>query len=85
LKKAEMPYKIEPSADREENTEMYAESKYVALGIIIGLALANVFPLLRQDDSFLKLFLKILPFLLLVPMFIVSLYQMKKRDKKNKG
>jgi uncharacterized membrane protein YkvI len=64
---------------------MYAKSKYVALGIIIGLALAHVFSWLREDDSFLKIFLKILPFLLLVPMFIFSLYQMKKRDKKNKG
>lgn len=64
---------------------MFTKSKYIALGIIIGLGLANLFPFIKEPDSPARFLLKILPFILLLAMLIYTSYLMKRHDKEKKG
>lgn len=64
---------------------MWTKSKYIAVGIIIGLGLAATFSLLKDGGSVASAFLKAAPFVLLTAMLILVLYWRNKHDRENKG
>jgi preprotein translocase subunit SecG len=64
---------------------MLEKSKYIALGIIFGLALGKIMSSPRTADFGLQRLLEILPFLLLFGMLVLVIYWKNKYDTENKG